>query len=69
MTQKLIKKLIAQNYKYIARSNDREFCATKAEMPFKDEDNFDFYELTKNETVKDLQMWNIYKLEDLVDKN
>ena len=39
MTQKLIKKLIAQNYKYIARSNDREFCATKAEIPFKDEDN------------------------------
>ena len=38
-------------------------------MPFKDEDDFDFYELAKNETVKDLQMWNIYKLEDLVDKN
>ena len=65
MTQKLIKKLIAQNYKYIARSNDREFCVTKAEMPFKDDDDFDVYECSKNETVKDLVVGTTYDLSKL----
>ena len=69
MTKILVDTLIKKSYKYVIRTGKTEFCATKAEMPFKDDDDFDVYECSKNETVKDLQMWNIYKLEDLVDKN
>ena len=65
MTKRLVDTLIKKGYKYVIRTGNTEFCATKAEMPFKDDDDFDVYECDKNETVKDLVVGTIYDLSKL----
>ena len=65
MTKRLVDTLIKKGYKYVIRTGKTEFSATKAEMPFKDDDDFDVYECSKNETVKDLIIGTIYDLSKL----
>ena len=65
MTKRLVDTLIKKGYKYVIRTGKTEFCATKAEMPFKDADDFDVYECNKNETVKDLIVGRTYDLSKL----
>ena len=65
MTKRLVGILIKKGYKYVIRTDKTEFCATKAEMPFKDDDDFDVYECNKNETVKDLIVGRTYDLSQL----
>ena len=65
MTKRLVDTLIKKGYKYVIRTGKAEFCVTKAEMPFKDNDDFDVYECSKNETVKDLIIGTIYDLSKL----
>ena len=65
MTKRLVDTLIKKGYKYVIRTGKIEFCVTKAEMPFKDDDDFDVYECNKNETVKDLIVGRTYDLSKL----
>ena len=65
MTKRLVDTFIKKCYKYIILSCKIEFCSTKAEMPFKDDDDFDVYECSKNETVKDLIVGKTYDLSKL----
>lgn len=65
MTKRLVDTLIKKGYKYVIRTGKTEFSATKAEMPFKDDDDFDVYECSKNETVKDLAVGTTYDLSKL----
>lgn len=65
MTKRLVNTLIKKGYKYVIRTDKAEFWATKAEMPFKDDDDFDVYECNKNETVKDLVVGTTYNLSKL----
>ena len=65
MTKRLVDTLIKKGYKYVIRTGKTEFCATKSEMPFKDDDDFDVYECSKNETVKDLIIGRAYDLSKL----
>ena len=65
MTKRLVDTLIEKGYKYVIRTGKTEFCATKAEMPFKDDDDFDVYECSENETVKDLIIGRTYDLSKL----
>ena len=65
MTKRLVDTLIKKGYKYVIRTGKTEFSATKAEMPFKDDDDFDVYECSKNETVKDLIVSRTYDLSKL----
>ena len=65
MTKRLVDTLIKKGYKYVIRTGKTEFSATKAEMPFKDDDDFDVYECNKNETVKDLIVGRTYDLSKL----
>ena len=65
MTKRLVDTLIKKGYKYVIRTGKTEFCATKAEMPFKDDDDFDVYECNENETVKDLIVGRTYDLSKL----
>ena len=65
MTKRLVDTLIKKGYKYVIRTGKTEFYATKAEMLFKDDDDFDVYECSKNETVKDLIVGRTYDLSKL----
>ena len=65
MTKRLVDTSIKKGYKYVIRTGKTEFSATKAEMPFKDDDDFDVYECNKNETVKDLIVGRTYDLSKL----
>ena len=65
MTKRLVDTLIKKGCKYVIRTGKTEFSATKAEMPFKDDDDFDVYECSKNETVKDLIVGRTYDLSKL----
>ena len=65
MTKRLVGTLIKKGYKYVIRTGKTEFCATKAEIPFKDDDDFDVYECNKNETVKGLIVGRTYGLSKL----
>ena len=65
MTKRLVDTLMEKGYKYVIRTGKTEFSATKAEMPFKDDDDFDVYECSKNETVKDLVVGITYDLSKL----
>ena len=65
MTKRLVDTLIKKGYKYVIRTGKTEFCATKAEIPFKDDDDFDVYECNNNETVKGLIVGRTYGLSKL----
>lgn len=39
MTKRLVDTLIKKGYKYVIRTGKTEFSVTKAEMPFKDDDD------------------------------